>query len=253
MGVGRAWLAFGGVRYVCEHVHAEAAFPSTPVLSLVWGIYEARGERAFEALRKHIHLEAPASELCRAVVRVGAKRLREAEQNPETTSGAADEIHNLPAWPLSEDAFFGSEVPALFLESEAAVSLWLTARIEGLRTRHAATAASLFERDRAVVAALIGADGRVLLEVRNVNRRNRVRHAEMNLALGWWDRHNVPFPPGSRVAVSLKPCRMCAAMIARASGPEPVRVLYLEDDPGPHARSTCYDEPGMPLMRLPRV
>ncbi|HMV66994.1 MAG TPA: Bd3614 family nucleic acid deaminase [Myxococcota bacterium] len=60
-----------------------------------------------------------------------------------------------------------------------------------------------------------------------------------------WTRAHGPLPRGATFAVSLQPCRMCAAaIVAAASDPLAVAVRYLEPDPGPHAARTWLDEIG---------
>lgn len=243
-----AGLIFAGTCYVCHGADVSVrAFPCTPVFSLIWGIYEERQERAFEAVRRPIVTSTPITDFCRATVKVGAKRLREG--NP--LEHAVNDTVAVPAWPQCTEKFFGTTAPEqpIVLADDASISAALAARVEAIREMQMARLQQLYTRNRAVCALLLDANGNVLLEAANTNAVNRLRHAETNLVLGWWERNEVPFPEGARVAVSLKPCRMCAAMLLRAST-RVVPIVYLEDDPGPLACSTAYDAVGLPLRKL---
>ena len=105
----------------------------------------------------------------------------------------------------------------------------------------------LHQRDRPVAALLVGPDGAILGGSINTNSKDRTRHAEVNLIQGWYARTGLEIPSGARIFVTLKPCRMCSAMILECAGDRnAIQVLYAEDDPGPQARNTCLD--GTPLL-----
>ena len=64
-----------------------------------------------------------------------------------------------------------------------------------------------------------------------------MRHAEVNLLLAMAARGIHRIPRGTVLYTSLKPCRMCASLIlAMQEAPTSLRVIALEDDPGPHGR-----------------
>lgn len=71
-------------------------------------------------------------------------------------------------------------------------------------------------RDRPVSALLVGPDGEVLEAARNTNGTNRVRHAEVNL-IERWSAGGARIPVGASVLVGTQCCRMCAALLVRAS------------------------------------
>lgn len=95
-----------------------------------------------------------------------------------------------------------------------------------------------YKKDRDIWARLIDSNGVTLLQCANTNGKIKTRHAEMNLIQGFGKK----FPAESHLFVSLKPCRMCAAAIwENAEDIENFRVIYVEDDPGPHAKETLLD------------
>jgi tRNA(Arg) A34 adenosine deaminase TadA len=97
--------------------------------------------------------------------------------------------------------------------------------------------------DRSVSAILIDSENRILANAWNQNAVLKTRHAEMNLCAQLAALvPNGKIPLGSRLYVSLKPCRMCAARIwEMAEDPTKISVIYLENDPGPRAQGTLLD------------
>ena len=96
--------------------------------------------------------------------------------------------------------------------------------------------------NRAVGAVLVSAEGKILAQSVNQNAKNRTFHAEVTLIQSYWARYRQPFPCGTTLYVTLKPCKMCSAMIVRmAKDMRNFKVIYREDDPGPHARHTLLD------------
>ena len=109
----------------------------------------------------------------------------------------------------------------------------------------------LYECDRKVAAVLIAADGKFIAAARNANAKNRTRHAEVNLVQGLRTEHGKSLPRGSKIYVTLKCCRMCAAAIwCDAEDIRSLHVYYGEDDPGPNARETILARNGL-LSALP--
>jgi tRNA(Arg) A34 adenosine deaminase TadA len=102
-------------------------------------------------------------------------------------------------------------------------------------------------RNRPVAALLLSPQPQtgqlqLLASAVNQNARNRTLHAEVNLIQNLYRRTGHLIPPHSYVLSSLKPCRMCAALIWQsAERIETLQILYGENDPGPHAQNTTLD------------
>ncbi len=209
---------------------------------LVVAVWQAFPRRALRLLRRPIHVQRAYDPFEREVVRVGAKRVQvdgdgglPAAVCMVDLRPAADAARRLGivGRPTLAYAETGSEdVPGLHRRMEAG------ARREGQRSR----------QDRLVAATLWSADGRLLAWARNRNGRVRVRHAELTLVQAWCDRYG-HLPHGSRIDVSLEPCRMCAAAILQAwDEPEGGRVRFEFHDAGPWSRGTALQRSGIAAL-----
>jgi tRNA(Arg) A34 adenosine deaminase TadA len=97
----------------------------------------------------------------------------------------------------------------------------------------------LHSQNRAVAAIITDSERNLLSWATNTNAKNRTLHAEVNALQRHYAETGLPLPEGSRIYTSLKPCKMCAAMIWHcAADPASIRVFYGEDDPGPNAKLT---------------
>jgi tRNA(Arg) A34 adenosine deaminase TadA len=175
------------------------------VLDLVQAVYEACPGRAHTVLRRRIRTTSPVTALDRAVADVAAKRVAEVA-------------------PAGDGAIVGTDLAP-----------WIAvARARGARAVFVPEAADApdVRPSREVLAVLVDPDGRPRLAARNAAETNRTLHAELNLVQAWGR-----IPAGWRIRTSLQPCRMCAAVIVGAAE-GPIRVEYLEPDPGRLATRT---------------
>jgi tRNA(Arg) A34 adenosine deaminase TadA len=85
-------------------------------------------------------------------------------------------------------------------------------------------------------AALLDREGEILGANVNTNAGSQLRHAEVNLLLSLAERGMSSIPAGATLFISLKPCRMCAAAIIPHVESRALRIIALNDDPGPHGR-----------------
>lgn len=123
---------------------------------------------------------------------------------------------------------------------------------------------------RPVVALALDSDGQLLAANVNSNvshtvnhpellTRMQFHHAEFNLVLSLASQGMKNFPKGVVIHTTLKPCRMCAALLIQFAHPgfkgisgnhrsQFMRVYMLEDDPGRHGRHHLLDDILMPLQ-----
>lgn len=214
----------------------------TALTELVVAVWQAFPRRALRLLRRPIHVQRGCDPFEQEVLRVGAKRVRIDGDGglPEVActidmrpAAIAARRLAIVGRPIAARAATGSDdVPALHRRLEAG------ARRDGPRSR----------QDRPVAATLWSAEGRLLAWARNRNGRVRVRHAELTLVQAWCDRYG-HLPHGSRIDVSLEPCRMCAAAILQAwDEPEGGRVRFEFHDAGPWSRSTALQRSGLAVL-----
>lgn len=208
--------------------------PESAVTRLVQGIYENDPEQARRISRLRIYSTVAPSVMCRGMVKVAARRMTVLlEPSCGPTVQSENEVVEvfpttavLATLPLWEKSTKDRELMALALE--------LGASVERRGPLHAS--------NRPIAALLVGAYGEVFAAAVNSNARNRTQHAEVNLLQGYFSRTGRAIPRGTRIITTLKPCRMCAAMIWHCSEDvEAIRVAYGEHDPGPNARVTILD------------
>lgn len=219
---------------------------------LVEAVYAEHPGQARRILRHRIHTSEPLSWSDREAIQVAAKRISEASLAelearlaesplPKTDLG---EVRIAPTMAARLGFRPGSDAESALPSDSSLHALENAPTL--LRELLAARAAEVvpdiprFESHRPIAAALYDAEGRLLETSRNENARVRTRHAEIELLRARLARGEAGVPRGATLVVSLKPCPMCAAAIARnAEDLASLRVLYIEDDPGRLARNTC--------------
>lgn len=218
--------------------------PSSAILKLIQGIYELEPKKARLVLRNRIFSTAATTELCHGAVKVAAKRIH-AELVPISHSQMSPGFHWVDAGQVR--SLFAREPlshPYSLLEGKDSPRshtdfLTLAAAIRDSRTQREGPR---YQRDREVAALLVSKDGEILSFGINCNHSNRTLHAELNMIQNFYARLGSGIPRGSRVYVTLKPCKMCAGAIwVAAEDPFSIEVYYSEFDPGRNARWTVLD------------
>jgi len=210
------------------------------VARLVGAVYEAYRGEAHRLLRNRIHTDANDTEIDRAVVRVAAGKLTTGtvfEAGVFDTVCWLDECadgldrHYATTSELTTDGLSGSPF---------ALAVHLDERVRALPRDPERKRA---EQDRPLAAALLDAQGTVLLAARNTAGLNKTRHAEVNLLSLARIKGRLPFEAGMQVITTLSPCKMCAALVLHAfEDLDAIRVAFLERDPGKLARHTVLDD-----------
>jgi tRNA(Arg) A34 adenosine deaminase TadA len=228
-----AWLVSEEAIYLA-HVPAERS----AITELIERVYHAESlhpvSRARTLLRERIHANYPATLSERETVKVAAKRIQSPTDKP--IPGGANVVVLPEAPPAPDFAFEDLKIGAV-LDREKIPEILERMKVHTLRNR------DRWSSDRAVSAILVDASSRVQAWAWNTNATIRNRHAEWNLCESFARANRGgKIPKGSTLYVSLKPCRMCAARIWEAAeNPAALAVVYLENDPGPHAQGTMLD------------
>ena len=210
--------------------------PSSAVIKLLQGIFDQHEDLSFFILRNRIYSNYKLSATDRGMIRLVAKRASGQEPLPESLIlkglevGSEDELLIRPRR-QSQLLQYPEQEPLgsvrNFFES-------LLAQIPTESQRH--------DQARKVVAFATDQKGVVLEATANSAIFNKTLHAEVCLIQNLYRKGFHSFLEDGNIYISLKPCKMCAAMIFDFLPPNfKGRVVYLEDDPGPLAQSTALD------------
>jgi tRNA(Arg) A34 adenosine deaminase TadA len=227
-------------RWLFAHRRADAGPLGSAVFQLVVGIYESLPRTAHATVRGRILTSNERTRFDHEIGKVTAGKLRAAIEmtramlRPPTLQDMGPPAADATGRAIREGALPLDAVAGLEERPAHVRRLLQALPVEHAGARHC--------RDRRVVAMAFGPDGTPLWAARNLNGRNRVLHAEINLLLGWWEHERRPLPLGCRVITSLKPCRMCAAALVDSTDGGRPTVVFVEDDPGRYALSTVLDE-----------
>ncbi len=235
-----AYLSYGPRRYFATAPTASAWSPDTAITRLIQGIYETEPKMARKIVRARIFGTAEPTERDRGMIKIAAKRFGRIEpaEARAAIEGHEDRI-DLTNVKMAPESQLADDFDPLSLDDGSRDWMRLAFALAGTARRDAP---ELYGRDRAVGALLIGPGEKILAWGVNSNAMNRTLHAELNLVRRLHRRTGKRIPLGSRVYVTLKPCRMCAGQIwDAAEDPAGLQVYYGEDDPGPGARGTILD------------
>ena len=209
--------------------------PYTPLAALIEGIWNINPEFANKILRNHLcsfYLRTP---LCDGMIKVAAKRARimtEFESYDMTEKLANKKWVEVFADVKTQLGEFSSLIGKKISNEEALNLVHQFAKKSELKEVRS-------ESDRPVGAILLSKENEVLSLGWNTNAKQRIHHCEVNLIRNYLLRTGKLIPADSTLVVSLKPCAMCAAQLLTFSEDfSSLRVLYLEDDPGPAATNS---------------
>lgn len=217
--------------------------PSSAVVKLLQGIFDQLRDHAFFVLRNRIFASYAVSQMDRGMVSLVAKRFAVVEAN--TVSGN-DRLPDFEWIEIGDrDAlFFETRVPQLNCLLEPRVSLVPAGALEALAAleQQIPRGSVLHDHPRKIAALLLDRSGRILTYAVHGGWLNKTLHAEVLLLQDHYRRTGMALPPGASIVTSLKPCRMCAEMIAHMSAPgAPVSVNYRDNDLGPKARGSSIE------------
>jgi tRNA(Arg) A34 adenosine deaminase TadA len=236
-----AWVTHEQKTYYCRFPK-NLIGPSSPVVKLIQFLFDRYVDQSFFILRNRIFSTAPLSPMCEGMVQLAAKR----------ASGgilAKDHMqsleHNWIEIGSSQEHFLKSQhlqniewrAPTYIFDAlEAHYFLDdLIAQIPRGKILH--------DFNRPIAALICDRNGKLLNWSVNNNSKNKTLHAEILAVQRYFEVYGSKLPVGARIYISLKPCRMCAAMIAQMSeDPDYLEVVYFKDDPGPLAQNTVLDK-----------
>lgn len=210
--------------------------PETPATRLICGLWARFGSNALVLVRRPIFTLAPITELDRAFVKVSAKRIK-----PVTPSAILPSERPSLVEIGADERLDTTRLPARRVRSEPEA----LACLEVLESR-IPRGPRLATSARRLSALLVDAGGEVLSAALNTAGHDRTRHAEANLVRSWWQTTRSHLPQGATLYCTLKPCKMCAALIWTAAHEHKnVNVVFARFDPGPLAQDTLLSKNGM--------
>jgi tRNA(Arg) A34 adenosine deaminase TadA len=223
------------IYYTDVPVDASISQPWTPLTALIEGIWNANPEFANKVLRNHLYSFYPRTPLCDGMIKVAAKRARIMTEleSYEFTEKLSDQswVKVAPSF-ASQVSEPHADIGRTVSEEEAiALAKRLALKSEQKDAR--------FESDRAVGGVLLSDQNEVLSVGWNTNASQRIHHCEVNLIRNYLKRTGKKIPANSTLIITLKPCGMCAAQLFTfCDDLSSLKVIYLEDDPGPAAANS---------------
>jgi hypothetical protein len=228
--------------FATEDTNDDSIFGSA-LTRLIYGVSTAFGEERLRYLRKRILTTGRMTLWEKNLIKVCAKRAStvsefRTDQFNESKYIDIGATMNTDTKALRRQDLIGAkllETPALDILRLIANEDSLTAQNEKLKQH---------QRSRPISAIICDDNDTVLAIAVNTNASCQMRHAEVNLFLQLRSQGIRKLPAGSKIYTSLKPCRMCAALILEYAcdlGQGHTRVVALEDDLGPMGRHRLLD------------
>jgi tRNA(Arg) A34 adenosine deaminase TadA len=212
--------------------------PTSAIARLIQGVYSHDPKNALKLIRNRLFSTSLATEMCHGMVKVAAKRLTDSvslDSFLQARSQYSEQIDlsesvNALSGPLAyEESLWKNLGKIVELENPSSELQWMNCARKLL---HAGG-------NLPVAALLISPDGQVLSAALNSNSSNRTLHAEVNLIQSFYRNHRQKIPAHSTIITTLKPCKMCAAMIwTQAEKIESMQIVFGQMDDGRHARET---------------
>lgn len=219
--------------------------PTSALIQLVQGLFKKYEDHTFFILRNRIWTSYELTGMEKEFIKVTAKRASmvssgngEARDEANLVSSVAEKqlvyinesisIENYVF--KSKDEHIKSQVRAVDLLDEMVSSISRTQEMK-------------HDMNRDIAALMVSREGILLSACTAQNKINKTLHAEVSLVQSYYQKTGRLIPAGAKIYTSLKPCRMCAAMIYHCSEkPETIRVLFQKNDPGSMARNTVLDQ-----------
>jgi tRNA(Arg) A34 adenosine deaminase TadA len=209
------------------------------IARLIAGVNLEFSEERYRYLRRPIHCNYEPSIWEKHLVKVCAKKLRPLPgQVPTETK---------PGKHISLGAIIKPPPHAIRSPAAAGTVLSIPKALDIVQqlasdeqTRHAAL--KLHQSPRPVAALLLDAEHKLITATVNTNAHCQLLHAEVNLIARLRELGINNLPEYGTIVVSLKPCRMCAALLLELGiRRQNIKIIAAADDPGPFGRHDLLD------------
>ena len=238
--ISTAWIEAPGDLVLFAQCPADYKHPlESAITRLIIGINAEFLEERYRFLRLPIYCDFEPTPWEKHLVKVCAKRLRTqkkfdvaAVQPGKLIDIGAPLITPVHAERLQQD----SNRPMDMAQGFKMVSQLATTetRIHQDQKRH--------KSPRPVASILLDAEFRIITAAVNTNHESQILHAEVNLVAKLRDMGLKRLPNNAILITSLKPCRMCAALLLALGARENnLRIRSVEDDTGTFGRHALLD------------
>ncbi len=236
----RAWLLAEGGLLITATGTASFQHPWTSAVTrLIAGVNATFGEERYRYLRRRIFCDGEISTWDRNLVKVCAKRITQCDNSTEDYAALVTSATRVVDVGLDlladEDSERCSQAIGSLSPMTPRDAMILTAQLASSEQQKF-SGAKLHQAPRSVACILLDPSGQILGANVNTNAGSQLRHAEVNLLLSLAKRGMTCIPDGATLFTSLKPCRMCATALVPHVESRSLRIIALNDDPGPHGR-----------------
>lgn len=233
-----AWVQHKDQVYYSRSTSIDPHLPSSPLIKLLQGLFDEHKDLSFFILRNRIFLNYTPPMRDLGMIKLIAKR--HSVVGPITPERTTSWIE-VGSW----DADFFP------VKAERTALDW--SREDLLQKTHFKSVLEKYENQiprgpilhdhpRKIAAFVFDENGLIFGANAHSGAINKTLHAEVCLIQDLARRGHRVFPERASMLVSMKPCQMCAAMIADFLPPNfSGQILYWRDDPGPKARNTALD------------
>lgn len=224
----------------------DRGLPSSPVVKLIQGLFDQHRDLSFFLLRKRIFTNYPLSRMDKGFIDVVAKRVTELTTPLASPEAIRTRFEFIQVAEVDSD-HFQSKLPMPTL----AAGRWNHLREDQILSALAELesqvirSGDLHDQYRPIGVVLTQSDGVVLGYGRHAGMINKTLHAEVELVQRLFREGFRPQPNQTyHLWVSLKPCRMCAGLIAHVFGKQ-IQVHFRDLDPGRLAQGTALEALGI--------
>jgi tRNA(Arg) A34 adenosine deaminase TadA len=241
-----AWVTHKETTYFVQKPK-EQTWPTSSAQKLIQEVFEKFYDHSFFILRNPLFTTEAQDPATQSMVKVVAKRARYSQSLEVFFSLATQKVElgckevffsespDQQSAELDLSQFAFADLNLNSLNDHQIVAL-LKKVIESLPRGKV-----LHDYHRPIAALLLNEKNQIVSLFKNTNARSKTLHAEVNLIQNWYNKIAAPIPEHYKIFVTLKPCRMCADLIAKCSHPK-VPIYFLENDPGPLAQGSQIEE-----------
>ncbi len=216
--------------------------PSSAVVKLIQFLFDQFSEQSFFILRNRIYSTASLTPMCEGMVQLAAKRAAGSVQAKNHSLNVRH--HWIEIGDPGEHFLKSQHMESIVWKAPQYIfdalegHYFLDALLSKVRQSE-----TLPDSNRPIAALVCDRNGKLLSWAVNNNSKNKTLHAEILALQQYFEINRTKLPAGTKIYVSLKPCRMCAAMIAQmCEDADLLEVIYFKDDPGPLAQHTVLDK-----------